>query len=69
MFQSTLEKCSVCSKAITDRVSSVSINLSTNEYFIYKVDVGGYVLAKDPKIFPASEINKDILIDKYKHLG
>lgn len=40
-----------------------------NEYFIYKVDVRGYVLAKDLKIFPASEINKDILSDKYKHLS
>lgn len=40
-----------------------------NEYFIYKVDVRGYVLAKDLKIFPASEINRDILSDKYKHLG
>lgn len=45
------------------------INLSINEYFIYKVDVRGYVLVKDLKIFFVFEINKDILSDKYKYLG
>lgn len=64
-----MEKCLVCLKVIIDRVSLFWINLSINEYFIYKVDVRGYVLVKDLKIFFVFEINKDILSDKYKYLG